>query len=360
MSRLFLPALLCEPKIIAVLGLDAASREAVRLPGYSLAQAGTHGLPGLANHQGGTVSGESFALTDQQREKLGFLFAIGGLSFVSGQINGQTVALPASEGTDPVDAAHWTRRMAPVWALAMGDCFALQGVFSTAEIRDRLAMVLSRAHSRAMAQVETRPDHSGFSQADIAFEQIKQPYVEYFAVQEFFLRHKTYAGGESDLLRRAVFVAADAVTVMPYDPIRDRVMVVEQFRAGPLARGDDHPWLMEPVAGRIEPGDTPEQTAHKETLEEAGLTLSALHKIAGYYPSAGAFSEYLTSYIGIADLPDGAEGMHGVAEEGEDIRALILPREDLMARIASGEIPHGPLMISAYWLSLNRAKILAG
>jgi len=360
MSLLFLPRPLCAPDLVAALGLDGDDARAAALDGYRLVQNGAHDLPAMYAATGQSLPGQVYSLTDSQRGKLKFVLATAGVSLISGTLDGQTVALPASSGADMEHTDDWALRMGPVWAVAAADIADMKGLFSPQELRERLPMILSRAHSRAMAQTATRPDTSGFSQADVEIEELRQPYIEYFAVQEFFLRHKTYAGGESDTLRRAVFLAADAVTVLPWDPTRDRVLVVEQFRAGPLARGDQSPWLMEPVAGRIEPGDTAEETARKETLEEAGLELHALHKIAGYYPSAGAFSEYLVSYIGIADLPDGSDGLHGLEEEGEDIRAVIMPREELLDRIASGEIPHGPLMISAYWLALNRARLLAG
>jgi len=142
--------------------------------------------------------------------------------------------------------------------------------------------------------------------------------------------------------------------------VRDRVLVIEQFRAGPLGRGDPAPWLLEPVAGRIDPGETPEETACRETVEEAGIRLRTLHKVAEFYPTTGAVSEYLTAYVGIADLPDGAAGLHGLETEHEDIRGHLMPRAELMARIAGGRAPNGPLILTAFWLEVHAGRLRAG
>ena len=98
----------------------------------------------------------------------------------------------------------------------------------------------------------------------------------------------------------------------PYDPVRDTVMLVEQFRFGPHARGDARSWSLEPIAGRIDPFETPEVAVRREAAEEARLSLHALHRIGRYYVSPGAVTEYLITYVGIANLPASAEGVSGL------------------------------------------------
>jgi nudix-type nucleoside diphosphatase (YffH/AdpP family) len=171
------------------------------------------------------------------------------------------------------------------------------------------------------------------------------------------LCHKRFDGGETPLLNRAVFVSGDAATVLPYDLVRDRVMLIEQFRPGPLARGDTQPWLLEPIAGRIDAGETPAEAVRREAEEEAGLHLGALHSCGNYYPSPGAKTEYLYSFIGIADLPDEAAGLGGLPGEGEDIRSHVISFDALMALVGSGEAATGPLLISAWWLAANRDRL---
>jgi nudix-type nucleoside diphosphatase (YffH/AdpP family) len=152
----------------------------------------------------------------------------------------------------------------------------------------------------------------------------------------------------------------DAVTVLPWDPVRDRVLVVEQFRAGCWMRGDANPWSIEPVAGRIDGGETPEEAARRETREEAGLALHELLPVGTYYPSPAAVTEYLYSYVALADLPDGAAGVGGAEEEAEDIRGHVIAFETLMELIDSGEVANGPLILTALWLSRHRERLRRG
>src|SRR5690606_30651548 len=143
------------------------------------------------------------------------------------------------------------------------------------------------------------------------------------------LRHRLNHGGWSAPLLRAVFMSGDAAVVLPWDPVRDRVMLIDQVRAGPVARGDGAAWLYEAVAGRVDAGETPEAAALREAVEEAGLTIDRLIAGPHHYPSPGAVAEFLYLYVGIADLPDGIEGVGGLASEAEDIRSHLMPRSEL-------------------------------
>lgn len=186
-------------------------------------------------------------------------------------------------------------------------------------------------------------------------------YFSYFSVEAWTLSHRRHDGGQTPPVTREVFVMGDAVIVLPWDPVRDRVMVVTQFRIGPAARGEAQAWVPEPIAGRIDPGETPESTALREAAEEAGLTLDAsrLHPGPHHYPSPGAVSEYLYAFVAEADLPDGCAGIGGLASEAEDIRAHLLPRAELAALARAGRLASGPLTLLALWLDAEAPRLLA-
>ncbi len=187
---------------------------------------------------------------------------------------------------------------------------------------------------------------------------VERPWSGIFAVEEHVLRHRRFDGGMTPPLRRAVFVSGDAVTVLPWDPRHDTVLVVEQFRAGPLAREDANPWLLEPIAGRREENEPWEAVARREAQEEAGIALGRLVRVAGYYPTPGAMAEYVVSFVAEADLgPGGDGGVHGLAAEHEDIRAHILPLSALEAMVGSGEAMDAPLILSALWLAAHRERL---
>jgi len=179
----------------------------------------------------------------------------------------------------------------------------------------------------------------------------------FFGLDVHHLRHGRFDGGMSPWLRRELFVVGDAVTVLPYDPVRDRVLLIEQFRMGPFGRGDPLPWQLEAIAGRIDPGETPEDAARREAVEEAGLVLGALEKVAEYYPTPGAVAEYLYSYVALCDLPDGIDGVFGAVEEAEDIKGHLLSFDRLVEIMASGEIGNAPLLLTVLWLQRERARL---
>lgn len=197
-----------------------------------------------------------------------------------------------------------------------------------------------RTGSGAVQVHAARPSHAGF-----------------FGVEVLDLTHGRFDGTTSPRIRREVFVVGDAVTVLPYDPVRDRVLLVEQFRTGPLGRGDPLPWQLEAIAGRIDPGETPEAAARREAVEEAGLHLGALEKVAEYYPSPGAVAEYLYSFVALCDLPDGVAGVFGAEEEAEDIKGHLLSFDELLQVLATGEIGNAPLLLTVLWLQRERARL---
>jgi nudix-type nucleoside diphosphatase (YffH/AdpP family) len=161
----------------------------------------------------------------------------------------------------------------------------------------------------------------------------------------------------SATVARAALVSGDAATVLPYDPAADTVLLIEQFRFGPWARGDLRPWTLEPVAGRIDPGESPEEAVRREAREEAGIDLDRLEKVAAYYPSTGAVSEYVHSFVGFCDLSAQHGAVAGSDAEDEDILSHVIPFSRLMNLVATGEAENGPLLVSAYWLAANRDRL---
>lgn len=257
--------------------------------------------------------------------------------------------------------AAWERRFGPAAVAAAQDVMAQFGQALPAALARRYGQMLGRGAARVRA-AQAGPVTLRRAQAagDLRIDAVAWPYGDYFSVEEHDLRFRRFDGGFSDRVKRAAFVMGDAVTVLPYDPVRDRVLLIEQFRAAPYVRGDAECWSLEAIAGRIDPGETPQDAARREAVEEAGLALGALERVGGYYPSPGAVTEYLYSYVALVDLPDGAAGVFGVEGEAEDIRGHLVGFDRLMELVASGEVDNAPLLLTALWLQRERARLRAG
>ncbi len=181
------------------------------------------------------------------------------------------------------------------------------------------------------------------------------PYDGHFRIEAYRLRHRRFGGGWTEVMTRELFERGHAAVVLPYDPARDRVVLIEQFRIGAYAAGLG-PWVIEAVAGIIEPGETPEEVVRREALEEAGCALTALEAVGTVMPIPGGCSEILHLYCGRVDS-EGVGGLHGPEHEHEDIRAFTLPLDAALERLARGEIVNGNAVMTLQGLALNRARL---
>ena len=260
----------------------------------------------------------------------------------------------------PWDFAKWSHTQQSAFAEAAEELMALHGQVADEDVDRVWPGIRFRAYARANGRAE-RPVmalRSGLSRADVVQERIERPYIDYFAVEDIRLSHRTFAGGMQGPMDRAVFATGDAVAVLPWDPATDRVLLIEQFRPAPYARGAEVPWLLEPVAGRIDSAQSAEDTARRESAEEAGVTLARLDPLPGYYSSPGCLTEYMRCFIGEADL-SAAGGVHGLDTEHEDIRSILVDMADLPGLLASGEVENGPLIVLIQHLLIHHARLRA-
>jgi ADP-ribose pyrophosphatase len=190
-----------------------------------------------------------------------------------------------------------------------------------------------------------------------AFEIAKREncFQGFYRLDKVFLRHELFAGGLGKEISRELFVRHDAVCVLPYDAKRDEVVLIEQFRVGALEK-TANPWLIELVAGLIDKAEEPEEVAHREAEEEAGLVFSALWPITKYFPSPGGSDEFVHLFLGRCES-EGAGGLHGLESEGEDIRVTVWSFDDALQAVRDGRIINAATIIALQWLALNRTEI---
>ncbi len=177
----------------------------------------------------------------------------------------------------------------------------------------------------------------------------------FFRVEKFRLRHALFAGGVSQTMSRELFERGQAVAVLPYDPVLDRVVLIEQFRIGAL-HDPQGAWLTEIVAGMITVGEEPESVARREAREEAGCVMGELLPICRFYPSPGGCSESIVLFCGRVDAGS-IGGIHGLAHENEDIRVFTAGFIEAMTWVESGRINSAAPIMALQWLALNKSKV---
>lgn len=174
----------------------------------------------------------------------------------------------------------------------------------------------------------------------------------FFAVDKLTLKHRRYAGDWSPPFSRELFCRGRAAGVLLHDPALEQLVLVEQFRIGLLDNARQSPWVLELVAGIIDEGENPEQMAAREVQEETGLQVSELQFICEYYNSPGGSDECISVFYGQVDA-SGAGGIHGLAEEHEDIKVVVLPVADALAALQAGKINNAMAIIALQWFRIK-------
>ncbi|MBT0956620.1 NUDIX domain-containing protein [Alphaproteobacteria bacterium KMM 3653] len=337
----------CEGMLTQVLGAVPEAR-AHEVAGFKAMFAHGGRMAALEAQEGASVSGLLADLDDEQFTRLRFFAEGAGAEFKEAPL--PTFAAAQGEGI-AFDEGGWRAKWAELMAGAARSFMPLYGRAA----HHPLPLVFGQCLARAQAQINARePLPTTLRRAgrpdDVEVIELATPYRGFFGVEELTFRQRRFDGGQSPVLNRAAFISGDAATVLPYDPRRDRVLLVEQYRFGPLMRGDPNPWQLEAIAGRIDGGESAETCALREAVEEAGIKIDRMIRLPGGYPSPAAKTEFLHNFIGIADIPDDAAGSGGLETEDEDIRSHILSFDALMALLDSGELAVAPLALSALHL----------
>lgn len=175
------------------------------------------------------------------------------------------------------------------------------------------------------------------------------------SIEELTLEFSLFKGGMSSQVKRILIQRSPAVAVLLYDPLQDKVVLVEQFRVGAI-KSSESPWLVEVVAGLIEENESPKDVAIRETKEESGLNVLHIEEIVSYWVTPGISTEKVTLFCAIVNS-NNAEGIFGLEDESEDIMVQVLPRRELHSMLMSNKIKNAPTIISCQWLENNYARL---
>ncbi|MFT4674853.1 MAG: ADP-ribose pyrophosphatase [Reinekea sp.] len=178
-------------------------------------------------------------------------------------------------------------------------------------------------------------------------------YRGFYQMDQMTVTHQRFDGG-SQTISRELMDRHDAVCVLLVDVGRRAVVLIEQFRVGALQ--DPNPWQIELVAGLIDKDEEPEAVARREAVEEAGVDIGRVLSISRYWPSSGGSNERIHLFVGEVDSQQ-ASGIHGLAEEGEDIRVLSVPFDDAFGWVRDNVISNAAAIIALQWLQLNETSL---
>lgn len=193
---------------------------------------------------------------------------------------------------------------------------------------------------------------NSFTQNDYEIVKREVPYQGTFRMARYQFRYRLFKGGWSKVVLREVLERTAAAGVLPYDPFRDKVVLIEQFRIGAIANPQS-PWLTEIVAGILNEHEKPMEVAIRESKEEADCDLLNLFPICEYFVSPGGSNEYMYLFCGQVDA-NFSGALCGLEEECEDIRVFSMPAEEAFNLLQEGKIKTSPAIMALQWLQLNR------
>ena len=182
----------------------------------------------------------------------------------------------------------------------------------------------------------------------------KNLYDGFFKMNEISLKYKKYDGSWSNEIKRELFGGAQVSAVLPYDPIKKKIVLIQQFRPGTISKNTNN-YLNEIVAGIIDAGESPEIAAKRECLEETGYKIKKLTPIQGYFPAPGSSESFYHLFLGEVDSKNGKKIM-GLDNENEDILVESFKINQVKKMMQEGKFINGLTLIAIQWFFLNIIK----
>ncbi|EAR51341.1 tellurite resistance protein [Oceanicola granulosus HTCC2516] len=356
-----------KPLLATLLGRDPDTLDLTpaRLPGWRARAVAGHDFPVLVPGEG-AAEGLLFEPDAEARARLDFYE--GGYAYGCRRLDVETADGPVTADVYVPEPGRWPEAgdwSLDDWAERWGDVmrFVAEEVMerrAAGQTPEQVARVFTAIRARAWIRarlVQPAPTALRSAAHPAEITGFGQGFDGFFRLRTFTMRQARFDGGAAAEISRECFVSFDAALILPYDPASDCVLLVEQMRIGALIRNDPHPILLEPVAGLIDAGESPAEAAVREAMEESGITIRAVEPIAGVYASPGYNTDYFHCFLGLADLAGADKRLGGAPEEHEDIRSHVLPLDDALALIDSGEINVAPLAMMLLWLARHRERL---
>lgn len=351
----------------AVVGGVLPSPQIARLHGYACYQMDGDVVPFIAKTAGATVKGRLWTnIDDAQLLRLNLYLSRFDFRLEQMQVDvdGKTLSChgfcpqdDSISGAEIWELSAWEHTHLRPAIYAAEELFSLADTPTPQTLRRMWPMIEARAWAKYRATAAPATLRRKAKADDVKRIVDGPQQGSFHRLQNIRLQHRTFQGDMSDPLFRDVFFGVDAALVLPFDPVRETIALVEQVRIGPIGRRDPNPWVLEPIAGIVDAREDPSAAAQREAYEEAGLTMRHLEPAGSFYPSPGASTDYFYCYVGLCDLPPKDPYLGGLDEEAEDLLIHTLTLDDAFALARSGEIAGGPLLYLLYWLLAHRDQM---
>ena len=197
---------------------------------------------------------------------------------------------------------------------------------------------------------------SGYKADDCQLHKKEVLYHGFFSMERYSLSYKSFDGSVIGPVEREIFERGMAAAVIPYDPVNDKLVLIEQFRPGCLVPNEPTPWSVEIVAGIIDAGEDGLTTVKREMVEETGLALSEVEKVYSFFTTPGGCTERIDLFVGRVDASL-AGGIHGLATEGESIRVFTVSPDEALEMCNQGLIRNAIALVGIQYLYMNRSSL---
>ena len=178
-----------------------------------------------------------------------------------------------------------------------------------------------------------------------------------FPLQRVVFTYERFDGARSAELTWELWRRGRGVAILPYDPLTDRIALIQQFRLPAHAAGLP-PVQTECPAGLLEPTEDPEAAGRRELAEETGLVAGRMERIGRYMLMQGGCDEVMIYFAAHVALAEGAAPRtHGLVHEGEDTRVLVMPAGDAFAMLDDGRVENVTLACCLWWLRHHRPRL---
>ena len=181
----------------------------------------------------------------------------------------------------------------------------------------------------------------------------KNLYSGFFKLKKLEFVHQKHDGSWTDKVSREIFSGAHVSTLLPYDPVRKEIILIQQFRAGILSRHKEN-LLYEIVAGIIDKNENPDQTSIRECFEETGCDVKKLIHIQDYFPAPGSSESFYHLYLGEVESFKGTR-LRGLKKENEDIMVSSFKIQEVRKMLDSKRIKNGLTLIALQWFFCFRS-----